>query len=49
MLGEHGAGEGCDLLTSAAAISGHTLDPSADEIGSGAQLTLELAPGREVV
>ena len=44
MPGEPG-GERCDLLISAAAISDYTLDHASNKIGSGAQLTLELAPG----
>ena len=52
---EHGsgdggeAGDGYDLLISAAAISDYTLDPVADKIGSGSQLTLDLRPARELL
>ncbi|MEA3325090.1 MAG: phosphopantothenoylcysteine decarboxylase, partial [Euryarchaeota archaeon] len=48
--GEGGrAGGGYDLLISAAAISDYTLDPAADKIRSGSQLTLDLRPTRKLL
>ena len=44
-----GAGDGYDLLISAAAISDYTLDPAADKIRSGSQLTLDLRPTRKLL
>ncbi len=49
VLGELGAGDGYDLLISAAAISDYTLDPAADKIKSGSQLTLDLRPTRKLL
>ena len=52
---EHGsgdggeAGDGYDLLISAAAISDYTLDPAADKIKSDRQLTLDLHPARKLL
>ena len=44
-----GAGDGYDILISAAAISDYTLDPAADKIRSGSQLTLDLRPTRKLL
>ncbi len=44
-----GAGDGYDLLISAAAISDYTLDPATDKIKSGSQLTLHLRPARKLL
>nr|QNO45166.1 coenzyme A biosynthesis bifunctional protein CoaBC [Methanosarcinales archaeon ANME-2c ERB4]QNO46032.1 coenzyme A biosynthesis bifunctional protein CoaBC [Methanosarcinales archaeon ANME-2c ERB4] len=44
-----GAGDGYDLMISAAAISDYTLDPAADKIRSGSQLTLDLRPARKLL
>jgi len=44
-----GAGDGHDLLISAAAISDYTLDPAADKIRSDCQLTLGLRPTRKLL
>ncbi len=44
-----GAIDGYDLLISAAAISDYTLDPAADKIKSGSQLTLDLRPTRKLL
>jgi len=55
VLGELGSGDGgdtgdgYDLLISAAAISDYTLDPAADKIRSGSQLTLDLRPTRKLL
>jgi phosphopantothenoylcysteine decarboxylase/phosphopantothenate--cysteine ligase len=46
---EGGAGDGYDLLISAAAISDYTLDPANDKIRSGSQLTLDLRPTRKLL
>ncbi len=43
------AGDGYDLLISAAAISDYTLDPAADKIRSDSQLTLDLRPTRKLL
>ncbi len=49
VLGELGTDGGYDLLISAAAISDYTLDPAADKIRSGSQLTLDLRPTRKLL
>ena len=49
VLGELGTDGGYDLLISAAAISDYTLDPAADKIKSGSQLTLDLRPARKLL
>jgi phosphopantothenoylcysteine decarboxylase/phosphopantothenate--cysteine ligase len=43
------AGNGYDLLISAAAISDYTLDPATDKIRSGSQLTLDLRPTQKLL
>jgi len=49
VLGELGTDGGYDLLISAAAISDYTLDPAAEKIRSGSQLTLDLRPTRKLL